>query len=66
MEKVLQQYVQHYVRILFKPRQGKTLTHAEKMGVAYYKAAAQRVQVLIDAPTPEWVGLQFSKSRYTR
>src|ERR1035438_962067 len=41
MEKVLQQYVQHYVRILFKPRQGKAMTHAEKMGVAYYKAASQ-------------------------
>ena len=59
MEKVLQQYVQHYVRILFKPRQGKTLTHAEKMGVAYYKAATQRVSALIDAPKPAWVDLQF-------
>jgi hypothetical protein len=59
MKRVLEQYVQHYVRILFKPRQGAVMTHAEKMGVAYYKAAAQRVSALIDAPKPAWVDLQF-------
>ena len=59
MEKVLEQYVQHYVRILFKPRQGRTMTNAEKRGVAYYKAAAQRIEALINAPKPAWVDLQF-------
>ena len=59
MEKVLQQYVQHYVRILFKRRQGKVLTYGEKKAIAYYKAAAQRVSALIDAPKPAWVDLQF-------
>jgi hypothetical protein len=63
MQKVLQQYVEHYVRILFKPRQGAAMTHAEKLGVAYYKAAAQRIEALINAPTPEWVGLHFIKPR---
>ena len=63
MKKVLEQYVQHYVRILFKARQGQVLTQAEKKGVAYYRQSAQRVQALIDAPTPEWTYLKFEKSR---
>jgi hypothetical protein len=40
------------------------MTQAEKKGVAYYRQSAQRVQALIEAPTPEWVGLQFSKKLY--
>ena len=64
LEKVLAQYVKHYIRIAFKPRGGKALTQAQKEGIAYYKAAAARVQALIEAPTPVWVGLQFSKKRY--
>ena len=63
MEKVLQQYVKHYTRLLFKRRGGEVMTHAEKQGVAYYKAAAQRVQALIEAPTPEWVALKFKAPR---
>ena len=59
MKKVLEQYARHYVRIAFKPRQGKVLTNAQKRGIAYYKAAAQRVSALIDAPKPAWVDLQF-------
>lgn len=61
MEKVLEQYVKHYVRLLFKQRGGAAMTHAEKQGVAYYKAAAQRVQALIDAPRPAWYDFQFEQ-----
>jgi glucuronate isomerase len=63
MQKVLQQYVEHYVRILFKRRGGEVMTHGEKKAVAYYKAAAQRIEALINAPTPEWVALKFKASR---
>ena len=59
MQKVLEQYVKHYVRLLFKQRGGEVMTHAEKLGVAYYKAAAHRVEALIDAPKPAWYDFKF-------
>jgi hypothetical protein len=40
---------------------GNSTTLAQQKGIAYYTAAAERVQALIDAPTPEWVTLQFGK-----
>jgi hypothetical protein len=61
LQKVLEQYVQHYVKILFRARKGEVLTHAENLGVAYYRQSAQRVQALIDAPRPAWADLQFTK-----
>jgi hypothetical protein len=61
MQKVLQQYVEHYVRILFKRRGGEVMTHGEKKAVAYYKAAAQRIEALIEAPKPAWADLHFTK-----
>jgi hypothetical protein len=64
LQKVLEKYVRHYVRILFKARKGQLLTPAENKGVAYYRAAAERVQALIDAPTPAWVAVKFEKKRY--
>lgn len=61
LQKVLEQYVKHYVRLLFRARKGEVLTHAENLGVAYYRQSAQRVQALIDAPRPEWYDLHFEK-----
>lgn len=61
LQKVLEQYVKHYVDILFRARKGEVLTHAENLGVAYYRQSAQRVQALIDAPRPAWYDLHFEK-----
>lgn len=66
MIKVLDQYVQAMIRIYSKAlrNQNGALTEAQKKGIAYYTAAAERVRALIDAPTPEWVGLKFEKKLY--
>ena len=68
MKKVMEQYAEHISRIHSKAyyKQHGYLTAAQKRGMSFYTAAIETVQALIDAPTPEWVGLQFSKSRYTR
>lgn len=64
LEKVLQQYAKHIIRIKQRAHTMKSnLTHGERKAVAYYTAAAQAVQALIEAPTPAWVGLQFEKKR---
>jgi hypothetical protein len=59
MKKVLEQYAKHITRILTKA-QGN-LTYAQKKGLAYYTVAAERIQALIDAPTPAWVHAQSKK-----
>ena len=60
LEQVLGEYQDHTWRILFnKPKDAEgcsILTPAQSKGYAYYRAAIQTVQALIDAPTPEWVG----------
>jgi hypothetical protein len=56
MKKVLDQYVTHGLRLA-----SKKPSDARSKGLAYYTAAGERVQALIDAPTPEWVGLNFGK-----
>lgn len=65
MQKVLDQYAKRIIRINHRAHALKShLTHGERRAIAYYTAAAHAVQALIDAPTPAWVGLQFSKKRY--
>ena len=62
MKKVLEQYAEHIIRIKQKAHAMKSyLTHGERQAIAYYTAAAQNIQVLIDAPTPAWAGVPFSK-----
>lgn len=59
MKKVFEQYLEHILRLANK----KPSINRNK-GIAYYTAAAERVEALINAPTPEWVGLKFSKKSY--
>jgi hypothetical protein len=64
MNKVLQQYAKHILRINQKVHAMKSnLNHGERKAIAYYTAAAQRIEALINAPTPEWVALKFKASR---
>jgi len=56
MKQVLEQYAKHILRLA-----NKKPSHAQNKGIAYYIAAAERVQALIDAPTPAWVGMQVKK-----
>ena len=64
MKKVLDQYAKHIIRINQKVHAMKSnLNHGERKAVAYYTAAAQAVQALIDAPKTVWVDLKFEKSR---
>lgn len=63
MKKVLEQYAKHIIRIKHRAHAMKChLTHGERKAIAYYSAAAQAVQSLIDAPQPAWVGLAFDKT----
>jgi len=39
----------------------KAPSHARSKGIAYYIAAAERVNALMNAPTPAWVLAQFKK-----
>ena len=57
MQKVLDQYIDHILRLA-----GKKPSHKRNLGIAYYQAAAERVLALIQASTPEWVGMKFEKS----
>ena len=59
MNKIFEQYVKHILRLA-----SKKPSVARSKGIAYYTAAAETLRALIDAPTPEWVGLQFSKKQY--
>jgi len=64
LQQVLEQYAKHILRINHKAHAMKShLMHGERKAVAYYTAAAQSVQALIDAPTPSWVALQFIAPR---
>lgn len=63
MKRILEQYAKHIIRINHKVHDLKSnLTHGERKAIAYYTAAANSVQALIDAPTPAWV-LVKSKPR---
>ena len=66
MKKVLEQYKDHAQNILHKVSTTQVFTAKQRKGYAYYRAAIESLQALIDAPTPEWIGLRFSKSHYTR
>jgi hypothetical protein len=57
LKTVLEQYHSHVLKLAKK----KPSVNQRK-GIAYYTASAERVQALIDAPTPQWVGLQFKRS----
>jgi hypothetical protein len=61
LEQVLEVYKEHAWRILRNQRI-TGLTPAQRKGYAYYRAAIQTVQALIDAPKPVWVDLKFAKS----
>ncbi len=56
LQQVLDQYVRHIVRLT-----KKAPSHARSKGIAYYIAAAERVNALMNAPTPAWVLAQFKK-----
>ena len=61
MKTVLDKYTEQISKICsraYTKQQGQ-LTPAQKKGMAYYRASIQTLQALIDAPTPEWVGLTF-------
>jgi hypothetical protein len=65
MQKVLEQYTKRILRIRHKVHAMKSnLTHGERQAIAYYTAAANTVQSLIDAPRPAWYDLKFEKKRY--
>ena len=53
LQLVLEQYAKHIHRLMRKPASRK-----RDMGLAYYIASAERVQALMDAPTPAGVGAQ--------
>jgi hypothetical protein len=57
MKSVLEQYVKHLLHLA-----NKKPTHARSKGIAYYTAAAERINALMNAPTPAWV-LAPSKKR---
>jgi hypothetical protein len=61
MKKVLDTYARHIARLMQKESTAK-----RRAGIAYYRAAAETVQALIDAPTPAWVGLKFTHPQRTR
>jgi flavin reductase (DIM6/NTAB) family NADH-FMN oxidoreductase RutF len=58
LQSVLEQYIKHIARLANKrPSVNRT------KGLAWYTAAAERVQALLEAETPAWVGLEFKRSR---
>ena len=64
MNKVLQQYAKHILRINQRAHAMKSnLNHGERKAIAYYTAAAQGVQALIEAPRPAWYDFTFKASR---
>jgi hypothetical protein len=64
LESVLDIYAKHIIRINHKVHAMKSnLNHGERKAIAYYTAAANAVQALIDAPKPTWVDLTFTKGK---
>jgi len=61
MNKVFDQYVTHLQR-LYKKKPSESVNK----GIAYYTAAAETLEALINAPTPAWVGLKFEHPLRTR
>ena len=58
LKNVLHQYMDH----IFKLARKKP-SHKRNLGIAYYQAAAECVLALINAPTPEWVGMHFENAK---
>jgi len=61
MKKVFDQYVTHIIRLYNKPP-----SETRDKGIAYYTAAAETLEALINTPTPAWVGLKFEHPLRTR
>lgn len=61
MNKVMEHYVDAISGIVKRAarRKQSALTPAQQKGIAYYRAAIQTLQTLIDAPTPVWYSVQF-------
>jgi hypothetical protein len=57
LSETLDQYARHIVRLQSKPPSVN-----RSKGIGYYMASAERVQALLEAPTPNWVYLQFKRS----
>jgi hypothetical protein len=68
MQKVLEQYLRSISKQLKRRnRKGRdNFTPNENKAIEFYGRAVQQLKTLIDAPTPAWVGLTFSKPRRTR
>jgi hypothetical protein len=59
LQSVLEQYHNRIIRIRLKAHCMKSsLTYGERKAIAYYTAAAQTVESLIESPAPAWVGAQ--------
>ena len=66
MQKVLDRYIKQISKQLKRRNrreQGNSFTSNEEKAITSYGRAAQALQVLIDAPTPEWVAFKFKTSR---
>jgi hypothetical protein len=61
LQKVLDQYIDHVLKLA-----GKKPSHKRNLGIAYYNAAAERVLALINAPTPEWIGMRLENAKRLR
>jgi hypothetical protein len=68
LQQVLDKYAEHISRIHSKAyyKQGGVRTAAQNKGIAYYTAAANTVQSLIDAPRPAWYDLHFTNPKRLR
>ena len=66
MKKVLVQYQRQVCKIYSRAhnKQQDVLTVAQQKGVAYYCAAFETLQALIDAPRPAWYDFHFDKKLY--
>jgi hypothetical protein len=58
LKSTLDQYHKHVLRLAAQKQTANT-----RKGIAWYTAAAERVQALLEAETPAWVGLEFKRSR---
>jgi uncharacterized protein YutE (UPF0331/DUF86 family) len=63
MKKVLEQYMDHAQHILNKVAATQVFAAKQRKGYAYYRAAIQTLEALIDAPKPAWYDFKFKASR---
>jgi hypothetical protein len=61
MQKVMDQYIDHIIKL-----GKKKPSHKRNLDIAYYNAAAERVLALINAPTPEWIGMRLENAKRLR